>query len=417
MTLRFKDKIFSATVFFVISYMLLAVGHVWKYPAAVAGYFSMLFCYTLMQLAFFSAGFILISRRIAFQMMAGMFLLVCFPILSIDRAFDVGTYQQGQLFMNYYGLPWYQKLPVFGIRILWLALLYPLSKIFGIAAFRFWQAQGDRFQWPAEGKVHSSAVKISWVIPFYNEKESAQSILQTLHRFEVDKPESWETEYLFIDDGSTDGTSESLKALQGSFEAKIVTHEQNAGFGAAIRTGFAHASGDIVVCYDFDSTYPVEDAVKLVSAVLEGADIATADPAAPGALMLRVSFLRRILTRGNSFLYQLVLGCFGAKTPTFSCAFRAYRAESIKNLKFFSDGFGAASEILGRLILQGAKIAVIPSPLSTRQFGTSKLKMFRTIRQHFVVLWKLAGAEETQKREACGASRAEQILVSGERKP
>jgi len=234
----------------------------------------------------------------------------------------------------------------------------------------------------------------------YNEEESLPQLFEKLGTLHSLKPSDWRFDLVFVNDGSSDRTVEVAGRLKPSeWDVKMLSHSVNQGFGAAIRTGFAAARGEIVVCYDADCTYPVEDIIKLVREVLAGADVATADAFSNQGKNLRVPLWRRFLSNSNSWLYRLVVGPGGKDIQVYSCAFRAYRGDLVRALRFRSNGFGAASEILGRLILSGARIVQVDSVLTTREFGQSKMRVLKATLEHFKVLWVLAKRQMETRRE------------------
>src|SRR5690554_101815 len=83
-------------------------------------------------------------------------------------------------------------------------------------------------------------VVMSVVIPVYNERATVLNLLRRVREVPL------HLEVIVVDDGSTDGTRELLPGLEGSLIDRLVMHEQNRGKGAALRTGFAHATGDVV---------------------------------------------------------------------------------------------------------------------------------------------------------------------------
>jgi hypothetical protein len=156
-----------------------------------------------------------------------------------------------------------------------------------------------------------------------------------------------------------------------------------------MRTGLEAARGDVVVVYDADRTYPPADIERLCAAVEGGADVATASPFAPGGSLGDVPLLRRLLSRAAATSYRLVLGRRAQGIATFTCAFRAYGRGAREGLSFASDGFPAAAEILGVLLLDGRSVVEVPSRLAPRTEGASKMRPWRAAWGHLGVLARL----------------------------
>jgi len=123
-----------------------------------------------------------------------------------------------------------------------------------------WQALGRRFG------VYDvpSHVKLSVVVPVYNEENTVDEILRRICQVPVTK------EIIVIDDGSTDNTALKLKQWEGNDIVRILRHPQNRGKGAALRTGFAHVTGDIVVIQDADLEYDPAEHLRLIQPIVEG---------------------------------------------------------------------------------------------------------------------------------------------------
>jgi SAM-dependent methyltransferase len=178
----------------------------------------------------------------------------------------------------------------------------------------------------------------------------------------------------------------------------------------------------VVVCYDADRTYPIEDVARLAARVESGeCDVASASPFLPGAGVEGVSGSRVTLTRGAALAYRLVLGRRAGGVRTFTCAFRAYRGDLARTIEFDSDGFPAAGEILSRLLLAGARVVEVPSVLSVRSEGVSRLRVGRTVRGHLGVLarllrWHPPRRARTPSRaeERPAPSRAEIVAMNRE---
>jgi len=226
-------------------------------------------------------------------------------------------------------------------------------------------------------------VRRSWVIPCYQEADALDAGLDALLALPGD-------ELVFVDDGSTDGTAARLAdAARRDPRVRVVTHDRNRGVGAAMRSGFAATTGDVVVAYDADRTYPAADAERLVAAIESGADVASASPFAAGGVA-RAPIARRCLSRAATFSYRVVVGSRASATSAFTAGFRAYRGALVRSLRFSSDGFPATAEILGRLLLQGARAVEVPSELTTRKEGRSKMRTVRATAGHLLVLARLA---------------------------
>lgn len=226
-------------------------------------------------------------------------------------------------------------------------------------------------------------MKVSFVIPCYQEEAALAAFAEVL-------PDIPAEEVVFVDDGSTDGTAGALAALaDGDARVRIATHEANRGVGAAMRTGIAATRGDVVVVYDVDRTYPLPDARKLIERLGDEADVVTATPYGVEGAWQDVPAFRRLLSGGAAWAYRAVLGRRAKGISCMTCAFRAYRGDLVRRLRFRSDGFPAAAEMLGRLLLAGARVVEVPSALSARTEGQSKMRVVRATLGHLGTLGRL----------------------------
>jgi glycosyltransferase involved in cell wall biosynthesis len=107
-------------------------------------------------------------------------------------------------------------------------------------------------------------LRISVVVPIYNEKATLLEIVRRIREAPIPK------EIILVDDGSTDGTREVLATLDRGEDVRVVLHERNRGKGAAVRTGFTQAAGDIVIIQDADLEYDPAQYSRLIQPIVEG---------------------------------------------------------------------------------------------------------------------------------------------------
>jgi dolichol-phosphate mannosyltransferase len=236
-------------------------------------------------------------------------------------------------------------------------------------------------------------MRLSIIVPCYNELENVsllhdellpvvEELLSQGGGNESDKIQS--ADIIFVDDGSTDETFLKLRdAINDDANAKVtykfLQHERNRGLGAAIRTGFSHADGDILLTVDSDGSYKFSTIPALLSLLTPDIDLVTASPYHPEGRIVGVPAYRLLLSRGSSFLYRLLVDW---NVHTYTCLYRAYRSEVIRFIQFKSDGFLAGTEILVHAILNGFRVAEYPATLYKRQYGVSKARIAQTIISH-----------------------------------
>lgn len=236
-------------------------------------------------------------------------------------------------------------------------------------------------------------MKLSIIVPCYNEADNIQKLHDELlpviedmliHGWHDASKEIHSAEMIFVDDGSRDETFSKLKNIfsgpnKSGVIFKFLKHETNLGLGAAIRTGFSKADGDIVVTVDSDGTYKFSEIPTFLSFLTPGVDIVTASPYHPAGGVVGVPANRLFLSRGSSFLYRILVD---RHVYTYTCLFRAYRSEVIRNISFSSNGFLAGTEVLVKAMLKGYRVAEFPALLHRRMYGVSKAKIAETIFAH-----------------------------------
>lgn len=234
-------------------------------------------------------------------------------------------------------------------------------------------------------------MKLSVVVPCFNEEENIEKlrteffpVIEGLPGSRVDGGQIDSIEVIFVDDGSRDNTYNALKAAFGSYAYPAITvkfekHAVNRGLGAAMRTGFKVATGDIIVTTDSDGTYHFSTIPAMLDHLRGKISIVTASPYHPKGEVVGVPGYRIFLSRGSSLLYRILLSW---KVHTYTALYRAYRREVIDRISFAADDFLGGTELMVKAMLKGYQVDEFPAALHRRMFGVSKAKLMKTIMSH-----------------------------------
>lgn len=240
----------------------------------------------------------------------------------------------------------------------------------------------------------AESASVTVIIPCYNEEAGLPVLLERLRAMHA-APGLAAWRYLFVDDGSNDGTFAALlRAQRADRWIEVLRHPDNMGLGAALRTGFAHARSPIVCTIDSDCTYPPERLPELTALLGAGTHIATASAWHPAVVDSSIHGFRLFLSRSLSRIYKLMVG---EDVYTFTCLFRAYQREVIEQVRFRSNGFAAVAEIMVRALLSGYRIAEVPMPVEYRKYGESKMKVREAVLAHVGLLGVTAMAVVSQR--------------------
>lgn len=253
---------------------------------------------------------------------------------------------------------------------------------------------------PAEDRVvEGDLTPITIIIPCYNEAETLPYLSKTLRSVEDRLASSgYLSEFLFVDDCSSDSTLEMLRSVFGTdWNARVLHHEQNKGVAAGILTGLKAARTEIVCSMDCDCTYDPHELVQMLSLLSSDVDMVTASPYHKDGGVRNVPGWRLFLSRGASFLYRRILR---SKMDTYTSCFRVYRKRAMDGIDLTNMGFLGIAEMLGRLDLRGGKIIEYPTVLDVRLFGVSKMKTLRTIAGHLKLLAALGKSRWFRKSES-----------------
>lgn len=212
-------------------------------------------------------------------------------------------------------------------------------------------------------------MKLSVIIPAYNEINTIEDILKKIEKINIDK------EIIIVDDGSTDGTREFLEKIDSPM-IKTFFHEKNSGKTAALKTGIRESSGEIIIIQDADLEYEPEDYYNLVKPIQDGkfkVVYGTRFPKwsenRPG-LFYPYFFANRILTLMSNILYRANI----TDEPT---CYKVFDAEVLKSINLKTNRFEFCPEVTAKVRKKGYKICEIPIKYYPRSVKEGKKIRFK----------------------------------------
>jgi glycosyltransferase involved in cell wall biosynthesis len=193
---------------------------------------------------------------------------------------------------------------------------------------------------------------LSILMPVYNEADTVARAVEAV----LDADLGLRRELLVVDDGSTDGTAQILSDREWPTEVTLITHEENQGKGAAVRTARGRARGEVCAIFDADLEYDPADLVQLVTPVLEGETNAAFGVRAFEGHTSH-SFLYVMGNRGVTLAANLLFNVYLKDLMT---CHKAVRTELFRSLPLRANGFDIEPEIAARLLQRGERIYEVP---------------------------------------------------------
>ena len=219
----------------------------------------------------------------------------------------------------------------------------------------------DEFHPPVENKRTQLALSV--VIPVFNERDTIRQIVDRV------RAQQLHTEIIIVDDFSTDGTRDVLLELAQESDVEVLMHGYNQGKGAALRTGFAMAHGDVVLIQDADLEYDPSDYAKLLAPIEQG----------QASVVYGSRFLEnahqdpsRVHRFGNWLLTQASNLFTGQRLTDMETCYKMFRREALASIKIEQNRFGFEPEITGKLSRLGYPIVEVPIAYNARGYEEGK---------------------------------------------
>ncbi len=206
-------------------------------------------------------------------------------------------------------------------------------------------------------------LKISIVIPVYNEKDFVRELISRVVATDYNK------EIILVDDFSTDGSREIIREYEGREEFKVCYHERNKGKGAALRTGFAQVTGDIIIVQDADLEYDPKDYPVLLAPILDGrADVVYGSRFLGGTH--RVLFFWHYL--GNLVLTTLSNMFTNLNLTDMETCYKVFTKKVLDSVTLTCNRFGFEPEFTSKISKQNFRIYEAPISYSGRDYSEGK---------------------------------------------
>ena len=207
-------------------------------------------------------------------------------------------------------------------------------------------------------------MKLSVVMPVYNEAKTVRELIKRVEDVDLDK------EIIIVDDFSTDGTRNILKGFERNPGIRVLFHDRNMGKGAALRTGFKHITGDIVIIQDADLEYNPQEYHKLIRPILDGrADVVY------GSSFITTEERRVLLfwhSLGNSFITFISNMFTNLNLSDIETCYKVFKAEVLRSLTIEENRFGFEPEITAKIAKRRYRIYEIGISYSGRDYSEGK---------------------------------------------
>jgi glycosyltransferase involved in cell wall biosynthesis len=239
-------------------------------------------------------------------------------------------------------------------------------------------------------------LKLSIIIPVYNEAATLREILHRVQSVKVEVPVGFDDdgnngdhvrldkEIVVVDDGSVDGSREIMQAEAARGAVQVFYHERNQGKGAAVRTGFQNATGDFFVIQDADLEYDPREYRLLLQPILEGRAAVVYGSRFRGG-PTKTMFFSHML--GNRFLTLVTNILYDTILSDMETCYKCFRADVIRDIPLRARGFEFEPEVTAKVLKRGHRIYEVPISYTGREFAEGK--KINPWRDGFKAVWTL----------------------------
>ncbi len=205
---------------------------------------------------------------------------------------------------------------------------------------------------------------LSVIIPVYNEVDTVARLLERVRAVPIEK------EVILVDDGSTDGTGDRLRTLELPPGVRVLHHPVNRGKGAALRTGFEAARGQIVIVQDGDLEYDPRDYARVIAPILDGrADVVYGSRFAGGESHRVMHFWHYSMNRFLTFISNCFTNLFLSDMET---CYKAFRREILQSILLEEDRFGFEPEVTAKVAALRVRIYEVSISYEGRTYAAGK---------------------------------------------